>query len=317
MNWKSIIATALVTGVITIVSGMVIFWVQAKTPELTFNSIRSIPFDDEKQTLFIQQVDIMNDGNKPAEDVVLSIKLPKCEINKSKIDIDFAISYKKIEGKNSFKLEIPSLNPGEGAKVSLLVESSNGQMVESAVSLRGKGVKGVALGKNTNTITSVISISLIAAYAGIITFVLSTKTYRERFWFIIRGLLSGKIKAATGGQKYDIASSLAIHGFPGKAKEYLVSPATRQYWAEADLLAAEVIKSSVQVKESMVMVLKDLIEIPNMASTSKAIVAYNISRIYKALDNNTKVREYIKIANELDKKEVELRLSKDPIFQTK
>lgn len=70
MNWKSIIATALITGVVTIATGMLLFWWQAEKTELTYNSIQSIPFDDSNNKLFIQQVEITNSGDRVVEDVV-------------------------------------------------------------------------------------------------------------------------------------------------------------------------------------------------------------------------------------------------------
>ncbi|WP_296591428.1 hypothetical protein [Methylophaga sp.] len=64
MNWKSIIATALITGIVTVATGMFLFWWQSEKSELTYNSIQSIPFDDSDNKLFIQQVEIFNSGDK-------------------------------------------------------------------------------------------------------------------------------------------------------------------------------------------------------------------------------------------------------------
>ena len=46
MNWKSIIATALVTGIVTLVTTALLFWWQEKSPRLIYASTRSIPFDE-------------------------------------------------------------------------------------------------------------------------------------------------------------------------------------------------------------------------------------------------------------------------------
>ena len=67
MNWKSIIATALVTGLVTVLTGMTLFWWQTEKSELTYNSIQSIPFDEPSNSLFIQQVEIKNSGDKVIE----------------------------------------------------------------------------------------------------------------------------------------------------------------------------------------------------------------------------------------------------------
>ena len=316
MNLKSLIITSIFSGLITIATGMILFWFQAKTPELTYNSVASIPFDDVNSRLYIQQVNIQNEGNKIVENVTLSIKTFKDNIKKTKIIIDPAISFNKSLEIDCFKIEIDSLNPGENAKITLLVESNNNQNSETHISLRGKGVKGKAIGERTNRITPFIFIPLLSVYAGILSFILYNKSYRSRFLSIFKEIMQGKSHSLIGGQNYEIASILSMHGFPEKAKGYLSCTAPRQYWAEADLLSAEAIKESLEVKEKMIRVLKDLLATPLIASSSKSIVAYNITRIYKVLNKNDKVTEYLNLAKEHDQKEIELRLSKDPIFST-
>jgi len=71
MNWKSIITTALLTGVVTIATGMLLFWWQTEKFELTYNSILSIPFDDASNTLFIQQIEIKYSGENPPKTLCL------------------------------------------------------------------------------------------------------------------------------------------------------------------------------------------------------------------------------------------------------
>ena len=318
MNYKSIIITSILSGVITIATSVILFWVQLKVPELTYNSLVSIPFDDDHGRLYIQQINIRNDGNKLVEDVILIIKTAQDIINKSKISIDPTIAYKKIVEKDSFKMEIDSLNPGENVKITLLVENINNKKTSSHISLRGNGIKGEAIGERKNKIAPFIFIPLLAAYAGIFSFIFYNNDYRFRIISLFKELISGKSHFVMGGQNYAVASIFAMHGFPDKAKGYLDSSAPRQYWAEADLLSAEAIKEkeSVEFKEKTIRILKNFMEIPFIASSSKSIVAYNISRIYKVLEKNDKVSEYLSIAKKFDQKEIELRLAKDPLFQT-
>jgi len=52
-----------------------------------------------------------------------------------------------------------------------------------------------------------------------------------------------------------------------------------------------------------------------MAESSKAITYYIIARIYKALGTeDEKAEEYLNLASNIDKKEIEERLSHDPVF---
>lgn len=47
MNWKSMLISALITGIVTAVTGSILIWVQSKEPNLTYDSILSEPFVEE------------------------------------------------------------------------------------------------------------------------------------------------------------------------------------------------------------------------------------------------------------------------------
>jgi hypothetical protein len=314
MNWKSIIATALITGVVTITTGMLLFWWQTEKPELTYNSIQSIPFDDVSNKLFIQQIEIKNTGSKPAEDVVLIASFADEVIQKSKIAIDNAISHKKESNDKSIQLKIDSLNPGEGANISVLYQSTKSQSAGAAISLRAKGITGKLIGSQKENRREPILIALIAAYAGIFSFLLSTKRGRSMLPLIAKSLFLGR--SLGGNQKNELASALSLYGYPEKAKEYLNSSADRQYWVEADLLAAEALLGDTKLKKDTIQILSIICNVPRIASTSKAITYYNIARIYKTLDtNDEKSTEYLEQASKLDKSEIKNRLLRDPVFQ--
>ncbi|MCK4825800.1 hypothetical protein KA005_59175 [bacterium] len=313
MNWKSILATAFITGLVTIATGIMLFWWQTEKPELTYNSIRSIPFDNASNKLFIQQVEIKNSGDKPAEDVVLVISFTDEIIQKSKVTIDSAISHQKEIDKNSIQLKIDSLNPQEGASIALLYQSIKTDSSGAAVSLRAKGITGKLIGSNKKEKKESIWISLVAAYVGIAAFILSTKKGRIMLPIVVRSLLSGR--SIGGSQKNVIASTLSMYGYPEKAKEYLNSEANRQYWVEADLLSSEAINGNEKLKKDTIQILLTICETQYMAESSKAITYYNIARIYKALNTeNKKIDEYLHLAKDIDKKEIEERLSHDPVF---
>jgi len=309
MNWKSIIATALITGVVTIATGMFLFWWQIEKEELTYNSIQSIPFDDASNTLFIQQIEISNSGDKPTDDVVLIISFSEEIIQKSKISIENSISHKETSGEKSIELEIDSLNPGEGANVSVLYLSKKSNSSGAKISLRAKGVTGKPIGSNGKDNKKVIGIALTAAYAGLLSLVLSTKRGR----IAVTNVLRGRLGAST--QKHIIASTLSMYGYPDKAKEYLCSDSNRQYWVEADLLAAEAILENEQIMEDTIKVLHVISELENIAESSKAITFYNIARINKVLKKDDAIiTEFLETAKKLDKSEIEARLLRDPVF---
>jgi hypothetical protein len=316
MNWKSIIATALITGAVTVATGMLLFWWQSEKSELTYNSIQSIPFDDSNNKLFIQQIEIANSGDKVIEDVVFVLTFSNEKIQKSKITVDKAISHQKKSDDSSIELKIDMLNPKEGAGISVLFQSSKASTSGGAVSLRGKGVTGILIGSRNKSSKMSIFISLMAAYAGILAFFLSTRFGRKAFPILLKNVFLGVSLGSTGQQKDVIASLLAMYGYPEKAKEYLQAGASRQYWVEADLLASEAINSNDKTKKDTIEILKQLSKVEVMFSESKAIVLYNIARIAKSSDlDSSIVDQNLDLARKLCKREVEKRLKIDPIFR--
>jgi len=313
MNWKSIIATAVVTGVVTIGTGMLLFLWQNKEPELTYNYVKSIPFDDSGNQVFIQQFEVLNSGDETAEDISLIIKFPVAKIEKSNIRIDNAIKHTKNIKDDSITLLIESLNPSEGLNLSVLLKGQSKSISEPDVSLRAKGVVGVKVGSSKSEIKSALGVALIAAYAGIVAFLLSNKRYRELIPLIAMRFIAGK-RITPSNQKDNIASLLSMYGFPEKAREYLNYGSARTYWVEADLIASEAIKSDEDTRNRMLNVLVHLVEEVGMATSSKAIVHYNISRIQKSL--NIGFEEHLDKAKTINKQEIELRLSRDPVFAT-
>ena len=311
MNWKSIIATALVTGIVTIGTGIILFWWQTKEPELTYNYVKSIPFDDSGSRVFIQQFEVVNSGDETAENISLIIEFPKSKIEKSHIRIDNAIKHDKEIKDNSITLLIESLNPSEGLSLSVLLKGKTTLLDDPRVSLRAKGIVGEKVGSTKSEIKPAIGIALAAAYAGIFAFLLSNKRYRQLLRVVAWKLISGG-NISSGNQKYNIASLLSMYGFPDKAKEYLNSGSARHYWVEADLIAAEAISSNEDEKNRMLQVLIHLVEEVSMASSSKAIVHYNISRIQKSLDLD--FSEHLEKAKSIDKNEIDIRFARDPIF---
>ncbi len=312
MNWKSIIATALVTGLVTIVTGMSLFWWQTEKAELTYNSIQSIPFDEPSNSLFIQQVEINNSGDKVVEDIVLVVSFSDEVIERSRIAIDNAISHTKEVKDKSITLRIDGLNPSEAANVSVLYRATSPQSGGAAISLRGKGVVGKIIGHNEGNKKEPIFISLIAAYAGIFAFLMSTKRGRKALPLVFKRFVLGR--SIGGEQRHEIASALSMYGYPEKAKEYLNSSASRKYWVEADLLAAEALKCEDAVKTDTISILKVISEIEAIHEGSKSIAFYNIARLHKSMGSESEADAYLKIAKSLDATEIENRLSKDPVF---
>ena len=85
-----------------------------------------------------------------------------------------------------------------------------------------------------------------------------------------------------------------MYGYIEKAKEYFKSSVERQFWVEADILAAEAIAKNKDMKDDMIEILKKIAELPRIAESSRAIIFYNITHIYRTLEGKEdKVEKYI------------------------
>lgn len=313
MNWKSILATGLIAGAVTIGAGVFLFWWQSEKSDLTYNSIQSIPFDDISNILFIQQIEIKYAGDKPAEEVVLIISFTDGIIQKSKIIIDNTISHQKMTDDKSIQLKIENLNSGESVNISILYQSSNSESTGAAISLRAKGITGKLIGSSQKDNIGQIVIALIAAYIGIAAITFSTKRGRTIFSLMAKSLVSRRFLG--GNQKVVISSILSMYGYPEKAKEYIRFNGDCQYWVEADYLASEAMLGEDKLKNDTIKILIVFSDLPHIARRSKAIIYYNIARLYKSIGSHRiKVEEYLESAKKLDKSEIADRLLHDPIF---
>lgn len=306
MNWKSIIVNGLVTGIVTIGTGVLLFWWQAKEPKLTYNYVKSISFEDSGDRVFIQQLEVSNSGDKTAEDVALFVEFPQAILEKSKIVIDNSISNTKTIGSDSIAVKVEDLNPGESFSISAMVKSKSQAAIEPNISLRAKGITGEKVGAVQKLKYSTIIISLAAAYTGVFAFAVMNKRSRDRF-LVLLGRRLGR-----GDQRDNLASLFAMYGLVEKAKEYAASGVSRKYWIEADLLAAEAINSDAVVRGKILLVLKHVSDLERLAKASQGIIFYNMARIYKS-DNDPQYEFYLAKSKQIYPA-IEGRLLVDPVF---
>lgn len=313
MSWKTIIINGIVTGGVTLGTGAALFWIQNKEPNLTYNYVKSISFEDNKDRVFIQQFEIVNSGDKAAEDVYLSVTFPHSVIEKAKIDVDGSIKNTNKIDENSIVLTADNLNPKERFSISALVKGKTGQSEEPVISLRAKGIKGEKVGSIEATSRSNMLIALAAAYAGIFAFFMSNKRTRNLMREIFARLTGTSIDNY-GNQQENLASLLAFHGFFERARSYSEHSGGPKYWVESDILAAEVIGEDVGVRRKMIGVLLGLLELDKLATISESIILYNIARIYASFEDES-AKTYLARSQAMSPELISKRLEKDPIFK--
>ena len=64
INLKQILVTAIVTGIVGVATGMLLFHFQQREPRLTYEVKESLPFIGDKEQLSIHYVVVLNGGKK-------------------------------------------------------------------------------------------------------------------------------------------------------------------------------------------------------------------------------------------------------------
>jgi len=315
MNWKSIIATAVITGIVTIVTGMLLFKIQDREPELLYSVEESVPFKGQKETIAIHRYIINNNGDDAVKNVVADIKIEGAQFKQHKIQADGSLPVKEIFEPTHYRVEIESLNPSEKVTISLLV-GGVGDRIRPTVSVRGDGIRGQLVKEKKDTfIDSNLIIALISAYAGIGAFLLYSKRYRKVVLALSRTIFSGRKLPIGEDQKHVIGSLFAIKGDVNEATTYLRKEASCTYWSEADLIGAKAVASDDEnIKNKYVTLLKDLLTYANMAEESIAIIHYNIARILTSKGDTEATQEHLDNARKIDNEMVKKRLEVDPLF---
>lgn len=317
MNWKSILATALVTGLVTVVTGMALYYFQLREPELLFSMDQSFPFQGEKETLLIQNLNLYNKGARSVDSVVATIDFDAATIRQHRLTIDPAIEYKEALKDGEYRLEITSLNPEDSVQISLLTVSPSGGPAPAKVSVRGTGVTGKPTSiDRQESKKSVLLTAVLAAYAGLVAAMMMSKRYREVVFEVASFI---PILAKSGGssigssQKNKIGSLFAMRGAPDEAEHYLTRGGACQYWSESDLICARALASKDESRITLhKQVLIDLIdEESGIATRSKAIIHANIARLAAAIGDSVGAQNHIREGKALDAEAVDVRVRKD------
>jgi len=309
INWTNSIVTALISIAVTVIGGLLLFYLQNKEPKLTYVSERIIPFESQTEKLTIYQLVIENKGNSIAEDVSCKISIAPASIKEYRVNYETAIASTDSLLKQEIDIKINSLNPSESFRVSILATTTNSFPEEPIVKLRAKGINGKKdevkkEGKIINDELMRILLLLVIASS-----VASTLT------LLIRRKFSDSNKH-TDIQNQVIAYLCGIHGLNLEVDRYLSLSKDTTYWAEMDRLTSAAIvsndKSKVQKTKEII---TDLLDYTEMATTSKGIGHYNLGRLEKYLQNDAGVKIELAKAEKLIPKLLKTRLKLDPLFR--
>ena len=324
LNWKQIMATALITGLVTIGTGMILFMLQQRTPHLVYSVADTIPFDGQQEKLAIYHVTLRNDGKRQVENVACNIAVNPAVIKTYKIQADATLKYNVKETNDTLSIEAASLNRDEAMTVSILVSSQTSVSAQPAVALRGKDVAGekAKTGDKKRLFYGHESLfaALLAAYTGLASAIfLQRHRFAKIFPFLPMAIAAGfdvDDSHHSGDQNEVIAYLFGLHGLHEQVEYYLRKAEGCSYWSESDRIASLAIHTEdVALREKCVIILTDLLTYASFAPSSKGIIHYNLARIGRKMGNKNETDRHLVEARKTIPRLLSTRLALDPLFK--
>ena len=140
-QWQTVVLSGVVTLVVTVCAGILVFYLEARAPRLRYSVVEGIPIIGKSKTTLTYQLAVSNDGKSVAEEVVTRFTVPGATIEQSQVAIDQANEYAMLTSDGDLRLTVPTLNPSEIVRVSLLATSSTAKPPYQ-ISVRGRGLTG-------------------------------------------------------------------------------------------------------------------------------------------------------------------------------
>jgi hypothetical protein len=260
MNWWSTLVTALITLAVTVLGGLIVYYVtsdaSAPTSEkLIYTLTTSATFGASPNEISFQELDVSNAGKTSAKNVSISMNFNGgYSVNQKHITLSDDVSSSVIDQSNGseIKLIVPNLLPTEILKLSVLV-NGNGTPVPSVVIHSDESIASPALPQSGHRgeFSEVAQAMLLLLTLLILQLLLLRLIRLSRilpgargsmnnaaFLFLQQGLLDDAEKmlfnvlSRAGAEPIIIANLALLHGlkgdYEGAAKRFEIA----EWWAE-------------------------------------------------------------------------------------
>lgn len=303
IDWKNNIITALISIIVTVIAGGILFYIQSDKTELSYSFEKIEPFDNQTEKLTIYHIQLVNSGSTTIDDIEGCISLDSASIAEYKTSSQNLLKIKDSIKNGKILISIKSLNKGEKCKISILAKSLNKFPTEPTVQFRAKGLLGikseelVSEKSNEKLLNSPILITMASSIFALFLF----STIRR---------FSPKIAGGQDGSQKDIISYLCgVHNLkPEVERLMLISETT--YCSEADRFGYLAINSDdIDYQNKIKSILLEVITYAfSMADDSKAICYYNIAKIENIQNNEKETAKYFQLAKGMSKYLIEKRM---------
>lgn len=322
VRWKPILATAFVTGIVTVLTTLVIGKFQSKTPRLEFESTTGLVLEVQNEKQAIYNVRIFNSGQKMLDNVRAVISVPDADIRSHQVDAPPTLEKTITVSPGAINLTSPAVNPGENISVSFLLAASKGLPDTPKVTLRADGVQGVEREepKEESGFKKFLWPSLVAAYLSVGTLLAFRLRFMRSRSRTLRSLVIGASRGMDGeshsdDQRHVLAYVLGANGYVDQAHDLLHRSDSSSYWAEVDFLTNSTLASeNKENSKRLINTLKALLEYASIAPVSQGIIHFNLAKLYAREGDPVEAALHVKEAKSLVPKLISTRSKIDPNF---
>lgn len=307
-NWTQIVIAALITGVVTVGTGMLLFWFQEREPLLTFSTAETIPFAGAEKIIGIYNLRISNQGKKEVRDVVCVVRIPSSAIEQSKVSVNPANRHSEETRGDAFTVHISGLNPTEEASVSVLASSTQALPNKPEIALRAAGVTGVeqsTVDKNINNPILIIASGIGVLVSMALLFIFPSNLWNRRLSTILDA------DGHRADQRNILAYLCDVVNLKEEETYYRNLVQEAEYWSESDRLSNKALETKDKdFADCVSKLLTKLLDYAVVSDSSVAIINYNLARIAAAYGSPEKTT-YLAKAQELAPKVIAKRLEMD------
>lgn len=307
INWKQTLITAFITVLVTVIAGMLLFYFQTKKVKLSYEISQITPFHKQNEELTIYHVSLSNSGKDIAEEVKGIIDIRPARIDEYNITTDFPLQKNDSLNNGVLYFSLRSLNSDEKVSISILANSSSSFPESPNIKIRAKGCLAT-LNTNQSKINEQIAKPnlMILILMGIFASFVSSITISKS-----RGIISiFQAGRHTGAKQQEVFAYLFENeGLEDMSSEYRKINYEISYWSESDRLTFLSQSENPDFILKIINVFLNLFDYAGpIATESKAVIHYNISKLYGKLNNPQEQDKYLKLALKSDKELINLRL---------
>jgi len=274
---KTAVITAVLTGVFTILAGIVTFWFTTKEPALSYSVIAGPAVVSAGGTKRIYVVEVRNSGNKEVAQTLMQLVLKSGEL--TDVAAEATPGVKLTEEKTERQIDILAdiLNPGDTVKLSLLMSLVPPES-EPKVTVRAPGVQGVADSSKRDGPFSLLKPSgLLALFAPALAAVMSS------FLLLSRSALGRKLGlkgiGASINQSELVAYICEICHLSEEAEHLRFGGGKTTYRGAADYLRHRAVIATEEEKGTYETALRSILLINNIAVHSVESIRWAIDSI--------------------------------------